>query len=70
MDHVCLMLGAFDHNEMRAHLAAHDVAIVEESFHGGARGESLSFYVADPSGNVLELKGPPEAATPPPPASA
>ena len=59
MDHVCLALGHFDHDEMREYLATHRVEIVEESFHGGARGESLSFYIRDPFGNTLELKGPP-----------
>ena len=43
---------------MRAHLAAHDVAIDREAFHGGARGMGNSFYVLDPWGNKLELKGP------------
>ena len=43
---------------MRAHLAAHDVAIVEEGIRFGARGDGLSFYVADPFGNVIELKRP------------
>jgi glyoxylase I family protein len=60
MDHVCLATGRFEHQAMRDYLAANDVAIVEESFHGGARGESLSFYIRDPFGNMLELKGPPE----------
>ena len=59
MDHVCLATGRFDHDAMRRYLADNKVEIVEESFHGGARGESLSFYVRDPFGNTLELKGPP-----------
>ncbi|MDQ8756010.1 VOC family protein [Sphingosinicella sp. LHD-64] len=59
MDHICIATGPWDETAMRAHLAAYDVAIVEEGVHGGARGESLSIYVADPSGNVIELKGPP-----------
>ncbi|MEA3013079.1 MAG: glyoxylase family protein [Sphingomonadales bacterium] len=58
MDHVCIATGPWDEAEMRAHLAAHDVAIVEEGIRGGARGDGLSFYVKDPAGNVLELKGP------------
>ena len=58
MDHVCIATGPWDEAAMRAHLAAHDVAIVEEGIRGGARGDGLSFYVKDPSGNVLELKGP------------
>lgn len=59
MDHVCLALSDFETDDLRRHLAAHGVEIIEESYHGGARGQSWSFYVRDPSGNVLELKGPP-----------
>ena len=43
---------------MRAHLAAHGIAIVEEGIRYGARGEGMSFYVKDPAGNTIELKGP------------
>jgi hypothetical protein len=43
---------------MRAHLHAHKVEIVHEALHGGARGMGNSFYVLDPWGNKLELKGP------------
>jgi glyoxylase I family protein len=59
MDHVCIATGRWDEGAMRAHLAAHRVEIVEEGIRGGARGDGLSFYVRDPSGNTLELKGPP-----------
>jgi glyoxylase I family protein len=59
MDHVCIATGDWDEAAMRAHLAAHGVAIVEEGIRSGARGEGLSFYIKDPSGNVIELKGPP-----------
>jgi glyoxylase I family protein len=58
VDHVCIALSPFDHEAMRAHLRAHDVEIVQEAFHGGARGMGNSFYVRDPFGNKLELKGP------------
>lgn len=58
MDHVCIATGRWEEDAMRAHLAAHGVEIIEEGIRGGARGEGLSFYVKDPSGNVLELKGP------------
>jgi hypothetical protein len=60
VDHVCVATGSWDEAAMRAHLAAHDVAIVEEGIRYGARGDGLSFYVADPFGNVIELKRPPE----------
>jgi glyoxylase I family protein len=59
MDHLCIALEAHDEQALRDHLAGHQVEIVEESWHAGARGESLSIYVRDPSGNMLELKGPP-----------
>lgn len=59
MDHVCIALTPFDHDAFRAHLRAHAVDIVHEAFHGGARGQGHSFYVLDPFGNKLELKGPP-----------
>ena len=60
MDHLCIALGAHHEQARRDHLARHQVEIVEESWHAGARGESLSIYVRDPSGNMLELKRPPE----------
>jgi catechol 2,3-dioxygenase-like lactoylglutathione lyase family enzyme len=59
VDHFCIAIGRHDEAALRSHLAAHGVEIIEESFHAGARGESLSLYVRDPSGNVIELKGPP-----------
>jgi catechol 2,3-dioxygenase-like lactoylglutathione lyase family enzyme len=59
MDHLCLALGRHDATALRRHLAGHAVEIIEESTHAGARGTSLSLYVRDPSGHVLELKGPP-----------
>jgi catechol 2,3-dioxygenase-like lactoylglutathione lyase family enzyme len=61
MDHVAIATGPWDEAAMRAHLAAHEVAIVEEGMRYGAKGDGLSFYVADPFGNVIELKRPPEA---------
>ncbi len=43
---------------MRAHLARHGIAIVEEGIRYGANGDGMSFYICDPSGNQIELKGP------------
>ena len=34
--------------------------IEREAVHGGARGIGQSFYVRDPFGNKLEIKGPAE----------
>ena len=58
MDHVCIATGPWDEATMRAHLAGHGIEIIEEGIRSGARGDGLSFYVRDPSGNTIELKGP------------
>ena len=58
MDHVCIATGPCEDEAMRAHLARHGVAIVEEGIRYGAKGDGFSFYIADPSGNQIELKGP------------
>ena len=58
LDHFALAIDPFDDAALRAHLAAHQVAIIEEGPRYGADGEGPSFYVRDPEGNVVELKGP------------
>lgn len=60
VDHVCIATSPFAPEAMRAHLAAHSVAIEREATHGGARGMGHSFYIRDPFGNKLEVKGPAE----------
>lgn len=58
MDHVALATGACGEQAMRDHLAAHGIDIVEEGIRYGAEGDGYSFYIRDPSGNQIELKGP------------
>ncbi len=60
VDHVCIATSPFAPDAMRAHLAAHNVVIDREAVHGGARGMGHSFYILDPFGNKLEVKGPAE----------
>ena len=60
VDHLCIACSPIAPPALRAHLAAHGVAIVQEATHGGARGIGHSFYIHDPFGNKLELKGPAE----------
>ncbi len=58
VDHLCLRIEPFDEAALVAHLRAHGV-----SPHGpggvnfGAEGSGWSLYIADPDGNVVELKG-------------
>ena len=58
MDHVCIGTGPCREGDMRAHLARHHISIVEEGIRYGANGDGMSFYICDPSGNQIELKGP------------
>jgi catechol 2,3-dioxygenase-like lactoylglutathione lyase family enzyme len=59
LDHFCFRVEPFDGAAIRAHLQAHgaEPGAVERRY--GAEGEGPSIYVADPEGNVVELKGPP-----------
>jgi catechol 2,3-dioxygenase-like lactoylglutathione lyase family enzyme len=58
LDHFALQVRPFDEPAIRAHLAAHGVAIVDEGERYGAEGDGFSLYVQDPEGNTVELKGP------------
>lgn len=61
LDHFALQVRPFDEPAIRAHLAAHGVAVVEEGARYGADGDGFSLYVRDPEGNTVELKGPSKA---------
>jgi catechol 2,3-dioxygenase-like lactoylglutathione lyase family enzyme len=56
MDHVCIATRGFDPEQLRKHLAAHEVQIVEEGVRYGATGDGYSVYFKDPFGNQIELK--------------
>lgn len=58
LDHFCLRVDPFDETAIRAHLAAHGVSAGPAAQRYGAEGEGPSIYIADPQGNVVELKGP------------
>ena len=60
VDHLCIATSPFSLHAMRAHLATNGVPILREAVHGGARGMGHSFYIHDPFGNTLEIKGPAE----------
>lgn len=61
VDHFALRLERFDEPALRAHLAARGIEAGEVARRYGADGFGPSLYVRDPDGNVVELKGPPEA---------
>ncbi|PAU78882.1 VOC family protein [Halomonas salipaludis] len=59
LDHFCLRLEPFDEEEIRRHLATHDIEAGELMQRYGAEGTGPSLYLEDPEGNTIELKGPP-----------
>lgn len=59
VDHVCLRVDPWDEPAIRAQLARHGVAAEPTASRFGAEGEGPSFYLTDPDGNTIELKGPP-----------
>ena len=61
VDHFCFRVEPFDEPAIRRHLAALGIACGETQARFGAEGEGPSIYIADPEGNVVELKGPPYA---------
>ncbi|WP_396615347.1 VOC family protein [Lysobacter soli] len=61
MDHLCLRVEPFDVDAIVAHLTAHEVRIAEFGSRYGAEGEGPSQYLYDPEGNLVEMKGPPDA---------
>ncbi len=58
MDHLCLRVDPFDEASLTLHLRRHgiDPGNVVERY--GAQGMGPSFYITDPEGNTIELKGP------------
>jgi len=61
MDHLCVRVEPFDSAALRAHLLEHGVRLGEEARRYGAEGFGPSLYFFDLEGNLVELKGPPEA---------
>ncbi|MEZ0604956.1 VOC family protein [Paraburkholderia sp. IW21] len=62
MDHVCLRIDPFDAEALKTHLTEHGARPGEPAVRYGADGFGQSLYLFDPEGNMVELKGPPEAA--------
>lgn len=61
LDHFCFRVEPFDADAIRRHLQAcgFEAGPLESRY--GAEGAGPSIYVTDPEGNVVELKGPPQA---------
>jgi glyoxylase I family protein len=57
VEHFCLTLAPFEESKLRDWFARHGVVMEEPMTRYGAQGEGRSFYVEDPDGNHVELKG-------------
>ncbi len=62
MDHLCLRVDPFDVAELTRYFEALGVAPAELRTRFGAEGDGLSFYIRDPEGNRVEIKGPASAS--------
>ncbi|MDA8752524.1 VOC family protein, partial [Halieaceae bacterium] len=56
LDHFCLLIDALPEDDLRRHLAAHDVDAGEFASRYGAQGWGQSVYIKDPDGNTVELR--------------
>ena len=61
LEHFCLRIARFDEAALSAYLAGHGIDAGRAETRYGADGYGLSIYIADPDGNIVELKGPPHA---------
>ena len=59
LDHFCLRVEPFDEPTIRYELETRGIDVGPLCIRYGAEGEGPSLYVADPEGNIVELKGPP-----------
>lgn len=60
MDHFAVRIERMDVAALGAHLRRHGIDPGEVRRRYGAEGYGASIYIADPDGNTVELKGPPE----------
>jgi glyoxylase I family protein len=59
VDHVCLRVDPYDERAMLDFVAANGIALAGRAASNfGAEGDGPSLYIADPDGNLIELKGP------------
>ena len=60
LDHFCFRVDPFEPHAIKTHLASNGVEPGEVASRYGAEGQGPSFYITDPEGNTVELKGPPD----------
>jgi glyoxylase I family protein len=59
VDHLCLRIEPYDERALLDFVTSHGIAVAGRAARNfGAEGDGPSLYIADPDGNLLELKGP------------
>jgi catechol 2,3-dioxygenase-like lactoylglutathione lyase family enzyme len=58
MDHLCLRIDPFDLPQLTRYFEERGIAVKEVRTRFGLEGDGISFYLEDPGGNRVELKGP------------
>ena len=58
MDHFCLRIEPFEPQGLRERFRRHGIELSEIHNNYGAEGYGWAFYLSDPEGNRVELKGP------------
>ena len=56
VDHFCLQLKTISEENIKNHLAAHNITVGEFADRYGAQGTGRSIYIKDPEGNTVELR--------------
>jgi glyoxylase I family protein len=57
VDHFCLQISPFDEARLAAWFGTQGIAADAPASRYGAQGEGRSFFIEDPDGNRIELKG-------------
>lgn len=57
VEHFCLVLAPFNEPDLSSWFASRGVGVIDPSSRYGAEGEGRSFYIEDPDGNRIEVKG-------------
>ena len=57
MEHFCLRIWPFDFQALTTYFQQHQIEILRYGDRYGSDGMGLSFYVKDPQGNEIELRG-------------
>ncbi|MDO5639026.1 MAG: VOC family protein [Neisseria sp.] len=60
LEHFCLRIEPFDEAALAKHLNKHGIEMEAPAVRYGGDGFGRSFFITDPEGNIVELKGAPE----------